>query len=142
MKSSTSNLSIIIRNSTLILTLTNGAGSSRARARRASERVNTCRIGTSTMMAINGRELAPGLDDQIFYSACVTRRLYMIPAGPRVPPLNVRSSTMHEQHDSHHIPEELAVEERPHRSFRSASRSISKMHTHPKAYLAISNLLV
>jgi hypothetical protein len=51
------------------------------------------------MTATNGRELAPGLNDQ----SSMSRRsemIYIIPAGPRVPPLNheldlnVRSSLL------------------------------------------------
>lgn len=44
--------------------LTNGAGNSMARARRERRRVKIWRIGKSTMIATNGRELAPGLGDQ------------------------------------------------------------------------------
>jgi hypothetical protein len=39
------------------------------------------------MIATNGRELAPGLDDQYFMSRR-SEMIYMIPAGPSVPPLD------------------------------------------------------
>jgi hypothetical protein len=57
------------------------------RAELESKSVKIWRSGTSTMIATNGREFAPGLDDQYFMSR-QSERMYMIPAGPRVPPLD------------------------------------------------------
>ena len=72
-----------------VMSRTNGAGNSMTRARVESKSVKIWRSGISTMMATNGRELAPGLDDQPRPISCA-RDTYIIPAGPRVPPLHNR----------------------------------------------------
>jgi hypothetical protein len=57
-----------------------------ARASSDRSRVKLWSIGISTMIATNGRELAPGLNCQ-FLLRKQLGLAYMIPAGPRVPPL-------------------------------------------------------
>jgi hypothetical protein len=103
-----------------VSSLTNGAGNSMTRARIESKSVKIWRTGTSTMIATNGRELAPGLDDQSSMSRR-SERVYMIPAGPRVPPLNNQLYPEgYDRDDSHDVPEEFTIEEGPHRSRSSA----------------------
>jgi len=66
------------------------------------------------MIATNGRELAPGLDDQSFASRR-SKEAYIIPAGPSVPPLdNQLFSPGYQGGASHDVPEEFTVKEGPH----------------------------
>jgi hypothetical protein len=99
-----------------VSSLTNGAGNSMTRARIESKSVKIWRTGTSTMIATNGLELAPGLDDQSLMSRR-SEMMYMIPAGPRVPPLDSKLCLRGcERDDSHDVPEEFTVKEGPQRS--------------------------
>lgn len=61
----------------------------------------------------------------------------MIPAGPRVPPLDRQSPEHNEQGSSHDVPEEFAVKESPYRGWCQLPALLDQ-NPHPKAYLSVS----